>query len=542
MRARIALLPLLAFAVWVCLALPVSTQTVTCRALPLEIDTDPGEQLGCSLAAGTAFVVAGSNLADDPQRGIEDAGSVTLVGRSPNGSFSSLTTFAPDAAPGDQFGFAIAVEGGDFAVGARFGDAPGARDAGAVYVFENGDSPITTKITAPHAAPGAQFGAAVALNRGFLAVGAPQDDARGTASGAVYIFRRVFEPGNEQIRWVQQAKLVSSRTAPFDNFGAALALDSIRTPNFDLLWTLAVGTPFADGVHGGEGAVHLFNFQEGEVFSFPWRESQTLTASDAMAGDQLGFSVDLHDDILVAGARRDDHDGLTDAGSVVVFRRDREWSEEARLTANREAQSGDLFGGSVALSFNNLLVGAPLAEGGDGAVHRFVEDDREWFSLGRVLPRPGDGGRFGFSVALNEELAAAGAFAARANAGVVAVLDCSIPVGLTVHLSDGVETVRPGQTVTYQVRIANAPAGTAVRHVFPPQLGQIASCRGEGCTPRRGLRADVLDRGGDAVYTVRGRVRSGAQGRMVYEVRAVPPRGSGASPVRSMDENRILLP
>jgi uncharacterized repeat protein (TIGR01451 family) len=521
MRSRAALLPLLVLALGVSLAPAGRTQGPgSCALLSVEPGEDAGGQLGCSVVAGAGGVIlaAGANLGDGPQGRIEDAGSVTLFvegSRNPD-------LFAPDAAPGDQFGFALAVDSlGTLAVGARFGDAPGARDAGAVYVYDGGRP---DKITAPDALPGAQFGAAVALHDDVLAVGAPLDDERGTASGAVYLFTRTNQG------WSLAQKIVSPRTAPFDNFGTSLALDG---------GTLAVGAPFADGRGGGEGAVHVFELAEGR-----WTEGPTLTASDAAPGDQLGFSLGLGGRFLAAGARRDDHGGHTDAGSVVMFERDGgAWRERApRLTAGSSAGSGNLFGGAVALSGDRLLVGASLADGGNGAAFLFLLSSDGWGPPERIVPPEGAAGRFGFSVALSGGTAVAGAFEAGGRAGAVSLLDCSEPP-LTLDLDlIGARTAFQGQTLTYCLRVDNVPAGTTIRHSPPPQLGRIASCRGEACgdcTPVPGPPPTLQVQGGDAVYTLQGQVRFGSRGRAVYGVEAVPPKGDV---LRAEADAQILLP
>ena len=82
-----------------------------------------------------------------------------------------------------------------------------------------------------------------------------------------------------------------------------------------------------------------------------------LTASDAAAGDQFGFSVAVDGDTVVVGARLDD-DVASDSGSAYVFvRSGTSWSEQAELKAS-DAEIGDLFGESVAVDGNTVVVGA----------------------------------------------------------------------------------------------------------------------------------------------------------------------------------------
>jgi uncharacterized repeat protein (TIGR01451 family) len=357
----------------------------------------PGEQLGCSVAAGGDVVAYGANL-----------GNRVLI--SLGNGFQSLT--ASDGAQGDQFGFSLAIDGDSLAVGAPTADGPGGEDAGAVYVFRKREATWVqeAKLTAGDGAPGAQLGFSVALRGDTLAVGAAKDGARGSLSGAVYVFERAGTT------WTQRAKLTGARTRAFDVLGAAVALDG---------GVLVAGAPFEDrGPGGNQGGVHLFEQRGGT-----WTETATLTPSGAAAGDELGFAVSIQGDTLAAGARRADVGGRVDAGWVTVFKRDGGvWRESARLTAGASAQAGELFGGAVSLSGARLLVGASQADGSHGATYLFEETaPGAWTLLERMKPPDDQGpGRFGFAVALSGATVVAGAFMANGGAGFVAC--ATIPV------------------------------------------------------------------------------------------------------------------
>ncbi|HEV7505145.1 MAG TPA: Calx-beta domain-containing protein [Thermoanaerobaculia bacterium] len=350
----------------------------------------PGEQLGCSVAASGDVIAYGANL-----------GNRVLV--SQGKGFQSLT--ASDGAPGDQFGFSIAIDGDTMAVGAPTADGPGGPDSGAAYVFrkQEGKWVQEAKLTAGDGAPGAQLGFSAALRNGTLAVGAAKDGARGSLSGAVYVFERTGTT------WTQRAKLTGARTRAFDELGAAVALDG---------GVLVAGAPFEDGrVGGNQGGVHLFEQRGGA-----WTETGTLTPSGAAPGDELGFAVSIQGDTVAAGARRADVDGRVDAGWVEVFKRDGGgWRESARLTAGASAQAGELFGGAVALSGDRLLVGASQADGSHGATYLFEETaPGAWTLLGRMKPPDDQGpGRFGFAVAMSGATVVAGGFMANGGAGFV---------------------------------------------------------------------------------------------------------------------------
>ena len=107
-----------------------------------------------------------------------------------------------------------------------------------------------------------------------------------------------------------------------------------------------------------------------------WGEVKKLLASDSEAGDNFGWSVAMSGDTAIVGARREDAGG-SQAGAAYVLQRDEgsadNWGEVQKLTAS-DAEAEDLFGFSVAVSGDTVVVGARLAEAGDvraGAAYVF---------------------------------------------------------------------------------------------------------------------------------------------------------------------------
>ncbi len=401
-------------------------QTIDCQEVP---GVNPGDQLGCSVATDGARSVFGANMGNGGR------GSVTVSG--------SPTVVATDGAPGDQFGFATVIQGDTLIVGAPTADVQGRQDAGAVYIFQRDDGAWVqqAKVTAPDAAAGAQFGFSLAFDGEFLAVGAPRDGARGSFSGAVYIFEK---RGKE---WVQSAKLTSGRTKPFDEFGYAVAVSNS---------TLVVGAPFADGRAGGnQGAVHLFE-RNG------WTEKDMLVTSSTAAGDELGGAVALDGGTLAVGARRADVGGAVDAGAVYIFESaGRVWRERARLTGPGGG-ARDLFGGAVGLDDGHLVAGASQADAGAGLAYVFKKNEAGAWHFQEIL-RPAAGGRFGFSIALHGDTVVIGAFMARGNAG--SAVTCEIDpqpleaaLDLTLEVPDSAE---PGDQITYILTVTNHGPATA---------------------------------------------------------------------------------
>ncbi|HEX5923206.1 MAG TPA: FG-GAP repeat protein [Baekduia sp.] len=117
--------------------------------------------------------------------------------------------------------------------------------------------------------------------------------------------------------------------------------------------TLVLGDPLGNG---GIGAVYVFQ-RSGNT----WTNTATLTASDGSVDDNLGVSVAIDGDTIVAGASGDGVDqDATGQGSVYTFARSGPPSrtETARLT-DAEGAGHDELGYSVAIDGDTIVAGAP---------------------------------------------------------------------------------------------------------------------------------------------------------------------------------------
>lgn len=122
-----------------------------------------------------------------------------------------------------------------------------------------------------------------------------------------------------------------------------------------------------------------------------------LLASDAQAEDLFGHSLAVAGDTLVVGAPRSDA-AAEDAGTVYVFeKRAGVWQEQQRLSAS-DGQVGDLFGWSVDVSIDTLVVGN-LAEPGS-SVYSYTKQADTWAEVQR-LDSGGNQDNFGRTLALD---------------------------------------------------------------------------------------------------------------------------------------------
>jgi hypothetical protein len=133
--------------------------------------------------------------------------------------------FASDGSPGDshQFGEALAFDGRAILIGAPGPDyvSTNIYPVGAAYVFRNTTGAWTEvqRLTASDAAPGDQFGFAIELSDKRALIGAPAANIGANLhQGAGYAF------GRSEAMWTQTQKLTASDGAAYDQFGQSVAL------------------------------------------------------------------------------------------------------------------------------------------------------------------------------------------------------------------------------------------------------------------------------------------------------------------------------
>jgi len=196
---------------------------------------------------------------------------------------------------------------------------------------------------------------------------------------------------------LETAKLLASDGAASDQFGAAVAISG----------DVAIVGARHDGDFGAlSGSAYIFRRHE----SGDWVEIATLTASDAHAGQQFGWNVDIEDDLAVIGAPGDDSLAFQ-AGAVYVFRHigSDQWVEIEKLTAS-DGQAWDTFGYSVAISDDHLIVGALWDDdlgAQSGSAYIFREDKSgNWIESDKI--NASDGAiedYFGLDVAIDGDTA-----------------------------------------------------------------------------------------------------------------------------------------
>ncbi len=297
---------------------------------------------------------------------------------------------ASDGTDGDGLGVSLAVSGDGstviasalFATVGHSGVGPGA-----VYVFVKPaggwtSGTETAKLTASDAARADQLGNSVSVSDDGSTViaGAPGaktgEPFRG--QGAAYVF---VKPAGGWASGTETAKLTASDPAPDDNLGNSVAVSGDGA-------TVIAGAPLATTGHPfeGPGAVYVFVKRAGGWAS--GTQTAKLTASDGVAGVELGWSVAVSSDgaTVIAGAPSALLSGTYPGAAYVFARPAGGWAngtEKAKLTASDGAQ-GDELGYSVAVSGDGatVIAGAPFAKVGansyQGAAFVFARPAGGW--------------------------------------------------------------------------------------------------------------------------------------------------------------------
>ncbi|MFH1417617.1 MAG: IPTL-CTERM sorting domain-containing protein [Planctomycetota bacterium] len=182
-------------------------------------DPDAGDSFGHSVAISgdTALIDA---YRDDHAGGV-DAGAAYVFVRSGGVWSQQAKLIAPDAAAGDRFGHSVAISGDLAIIGAYRDDNAAGIDAGAAHVFTRSGQTWTqaAKLVSSDAAPGDGFGFWIALHVDTALISARFDDhSGGEDAGAVYVFARSADV------WTEQGKLTASDGAGGDEFGTFVAL------------------------------------------------------------------------------------------------------------------------------------------------------------------------------------------------------------------------------------------------------------------------------------------------------------------------------
>jgi hypothetical protein len=301
---------------------------------------------------------------------------------------------AGDASGNDHFGSAVSQWGNYLAVGAKDAD-----ETTLYWVEDNGSLIELATLTPPDGGANSQFGVSVFMTDGIIAVGAKWSDHDGHSnSGAAYLYQVVPDGTVHYLH-----KVTAHDANATDYFGTSVSFSH---------GILAVGAPSDNhSGHTDAGSAYLYRLEHNGSLS----PLGKVTASDANASDEFGYSVSQSGDLLVVGAWGDDHEGGSNAGSAYLFQLEQNESvtELGKVTAS-DASANDHFGRSVSLFGDTFAVGAYLHDPDGlntaGAAYLFhLEQNGSISYLDKIKDAPA-GSTFGNSLSMWDDLLIVGAY------------------------------------------------------------------------------------------------------------------------------------
>jgi hypothetical protein len=348
---------------------------------------------GNTIVVGDDFHNVGSNV---------DQGAIYVFTKPASGwadAHETAELTASDGRTGDGLGFPVAIDGDTIVAGSASHKVGPNSEQGTVYVFVKPASGWasgheTAELTASDGGVGDRLGSAVGISGDTIAAGARGFNG---SRGAVYVFTR---PPAGWTSEHEAAELTASNGALNDSLGNAGAVAISGN-------TIVAGADQA----GSHGAAYVF--VEPPSGWSTGHQTAELNASDIAGGDQFGSAVAVSGNTIAVGA--DDHScngGTSFPGAVYVYTMPPSgWAnsnETAELCAP-DAGDADNLGGSVALAGNLLVAGATAhtvgANANEGAAYAFTMPPSGWTHAvlsGELTPTDGsaqDG--FGSSVGVS---------------------------------------------------------------------------------------------------------------------------------------------
>jgi hypothetical protein len=362
-------------------------------------------------------------------------------------------------------------------------------------VFAQNSTPIVAvrdaRLLPQNSAPFDHFGASIALDGTTAAVGAPGLPQPNQDAGAVYLFERTAAG------WIETVKLTANDSEPGDRFGSAVAMQGD---------SLIVGAPGDDDAASEGGSVYVF-----ERVGGAWTQVQKLLGIGADTLEAVGWSLALDGDTFVAGAADDHHGGgQFDGGAAYVFTRTATgWAQQQRVIAG-DGEAFDYFSRALDLQGDTLVVGSYSDNHGNssngGSVYVFRRSGTTWANTQKIVPADNSSNdNFGFALELVADELVVGApsdtVGAAFSAGSVYVFE-ETPTGF----GQVQKLVAPAPTefgtfgfdVALQgdVLIVGADGGASAQATY---AGAVHVYQREGVTFELGfdLRATIIEQGSD---------------------------------------------
>jgi len=357
--------------------------------------SDEYDHFGHSLAMSDSFLVIGAPIDDMIVDDEEiESGSVYVLKRNGRKWIQDEKIILPEGNDEDAFGRSTGVWGNYLIAG-----APGYNDTkGAAWIFEYIDGKWINKILLENSKGQDYdfFGLSCAITENYAIVGAYGENK---LTGAAYIYNK------KDNNWVFQQKLLASDGKNDDYFGFSVAIYK----------DIAVIGAYKDNdPELMSGSVYVFMIQDDS-----WVEKAKLKASDVSEMGYFGYDVDIYQDLIVVGSRKN-NDNSPEPGAAYIFRNNNNsWKQESIIKAN-DSSEFDFFGSSVSIFGNYILVGSVNSNNKAGAAYVFTINMDQWNQIKKLnASQPSLNSKYGASVAIYNDDIAIGAYMENDEAGSV---------------------------------------------------------------------------------------------------------------------------
>jgi hypothetical protein len=340
----------------------------------MDPDGQAGDKFGSSVSVAAETMVIGAL-----GMGLE-SGSVVVYERNSFGGWDYKTKLVnPSGEQGEQLGWSVSVDADVIVAGAPFIS----EEHSYVSVFERnaaGEWNHAMNLVDPDGSAYDYFGRSVSVSGDIIAVGNPSyNDA-----GSVVVFERVG-PGEWDYRFRIDA------TDPMNDFGESVQVvgDSIY-----------VGSPGDDiaAADDNKGSVSIF-MRDGDT----WPLEDKLIDATLSEHANLGSSIHVDGDYMVAGAISDVINDVMSQGSALVFERNTEGNwEKVDKIVDPDGEAFGNFGNMVSLSVDTIVAGVNKADERTGAAIVFERNELgEWNYKTRLMAEDGvKGDYYGWSVSM----------------------------------------------------------------------------------------------------------------------------------------------
>ena len=355
--------------------------------LPTTYDIDVDSEFGSSVAISGNYAIVGARNDDNDIDGDGteevDVGSAYIYERTSSGRGTPIALTPPTGLEaGSNFGWAVAIDGDYAIVGAPGDDNNGVTDIGSAYIYERTSSGWGTPIAltlppldsdgsdATGLASGSNFGWSVAISGDYAIVGTLH---------SAYIYERddTITEGSE---WGNPVPLtLPNGLEVLSFFGWSVAIDGDYA---------IVGASYEENERGARtGSAYIYERDDTITEGSKWGNPIALTLPTSPSdGDPIndtglevlslfGASVAIDSTgSAIVGAPLDDNNGVTDIGSVYIYKRDdtitegSKWGNPIPLTLPRSTdddptddtglEASSRFGRSISISGNYAIVGA----------------------------------------------------------------------------------------------------------------------------------------------------------------------------------------